>query len=148
MKRLLLATTAFLLLNHAGFTQPTPHSLQEVWSKTLAYFPSLNAKKQWIKEQELKSEQTRKEFLPEVNVQAQQSFGSIQNLPGSFFPQPGMYTISGSSKATDRIAGANVYTSALLQWNFLQFGRKQAKMHAAKAGILLGSRLLKQEVAI
>lgn len=135
-----------LLISHVIFAQTKQYSLEEVWQKTLQHYPTLTSKKQIIEQQELRKELVRKQFLPEVAVQAQQSFGSLQNMPGSFFPLPGIYTTVGTNKnGTIESSGANVYSSAVLQWNFLQFGRMQKKLAVADAAIQVSSKALNQE---
>jgi outer membrane protein len=147
MKKIIVPAMGFLLLNTtAVFAQSKTYSLQDVWQKVLQHYPSLSARKEAIEVQELKKELIKEGFLPDITIQAQQSYGSIQNIPGSFFPLPGMYTTSGSNKVTTHnAAGANIYSSALLQWNFMQFGREQKKLAAADAAIRVSNSLLKQE---
>lgn len=137
----------FLLLNTPiVFAQTKTYSLPDVWQNVLQHYPSLTAKKEAIEAQELRKELIREGFWPDVNLQAQQSYGSAQNIPGSFFPLSGMYTINGSNKTgNDQSTGANLYSSALLQWNFMQFGRQRTKLAAADAAINMDNMLLKQE---
>ncbi|HJW16684.1 MAG TPA: TolC family protein [Flavisolibacter sp.] len=147
MKKIIVPAMAFLLLNTPTvFAQSKTYSLKEVWQKVLQHYPSLSARKEAVEAQELKKELIKEGFLPDITIQSQQSYGSIQNVPGSFFPLPGMYTTSGSNKASaGNSPGANFYASALLQWNFMQFGRQQKKLAAANAAISVSNTLLKQE---
>jgi outer membrane protein TolC len=146
IKKIIVPAMGFLLLNTpAVFAQSKTYSLQDVWQDVLQHYPSLAARKKAIEEQELKKELIKESFLPDINIQAQQSYGSIQNIPGSFFPLPGIYTTSGSNKTADNIPGSNIYSSALLQWNFMQFGRQQKKLTAASAAIRVSNTQLKQE---
>ncbi len=145
-KRFVPAIVVLLLATPAVFAQTKTYSLPDVWQAVLQHYPSLKAKKEAIEIQELQKELIRQGFLPNVAVQAQQTYGSAQNLPGSFFPLPGIYTTTGSNKPSDvGAAGANLNTSALVQWNFLEFGRQQKKITAADAAIQVSNRLLKQE---
>ena len=146
MKNFVVAT-ALLLLNHSiVFAQTKQYSLQDVWQSVLQHYPSLKAKKEAVEAQELRKELVKESYLPDMNLQAQQSYGSLQNVPGSFFPLPGIYTTTGSNKLpADQTAGANFYTSAMVQWNFLQFGRRQKKLDVADAAINISNSMLKQE---
>lgn len=122
------------------------YSLEEIWNKTLEQYPSLTAHKERIKEQALRKSLVRQQFLPELNVQVQQGYGSFQNLPGSFFPLPGMYTINGAGKAgATPAAGSNFNSSAVLQWNVIQFGRLEKKLDVAEAATALSTESLKEE---
>lgn len=122
------------------------YSLEEIWQKTLAGHPSLAAKKELVEGQQLNKLLVRQQSHPEVNVQAQQSFGSYQNIPGAFFPLPGSYNTSGPAGAAGTgNSGSNMNASALLQWDFLQFGRVQKKLQVADAAIGLSQSALSQE---
>lgn len=147
MKKIFVLATALLLLNTPTvFAQTKRYSLQDVWQSVLQQYPSLKAGKQALEAQELRKELVKESFLPDIDLQAQQSYGSLQNAPGSFFPLPGIYTITGTNKTpAERTAGANLFTSAVAQWNFLQFGRRQKMLNAANAAINISSFQLKQE---
>lgn len=146
LKRIFPATVFLLLNTPVVFAQTKTYSLPDVWQHVLQHYPTLTAKKEAIEAQELRKELIKEGFLPDVAVQAQQSYGSVQNVPGSFFPLPGLYNTSGTNKTTaEKSAGSNLYSSALLQWNFMQFGRQQKKLAAADAAINVSNTLLKQE---
>lgn len=122
--------------NPAGKAQTNIYTIEEVWQKTLNYYPSLNSKKELIEEQKVRKDLVRKQFSPEVVVQAQQTYGQSQNTPASFFPLPGVYTSTGSNQNPDGInASSSVTSSAILQWNFIQFGRQKTKLHVADEAI-------------
>lgn len=147
MKKIFVLATTLLLLNTPTvFAQAKPYSLQDVWQSVLQHYPSLKAKKQALQAQELHKGLVKESFLPDMNLQAQQSYGSLQNVPGSFFPLSGIYTTTGSNKSpAGPTTGSNLYSSAVVQWNFLQFGRLQRKLDAADAAINISSFQLKQE---
>ena len=147
MKKQIVPAMVFLLLNTtAVFAQVKMYSLPDVWQNVLQHYPSLIARKEAIKAEELRKELIRHGILPDVAVQAQQSAGSVQAIPGSFFPLPGIYTTTGSNKTpAGQTTGANLNTSALLQWSFLQFGRQKKKLAAADAAINFSKAELKQE---
>lgn len=109
--------------------------------KKLNQYPSLAEKKYQIQRQELNKDLIKKERLPEVNFQAQQSYGSYQGFAGAFFPLAGMYNTSGIDKGLNGQTKSisNLYASALLQWNFLQFGRIKSKVNVADAAIKLSN---------
>lgn len=122
------------------------YTLEEIWLKTLDQYPSLAAKKELVERQQLNKSLVRQQAYPDVQVQTQQSFGSYQNMPGAFFPLPGSYNSSGPAgmSGTDQ-SGSNVHASAVLQWDFLQFGRVQKKLQVADAAIGLSQSALAQE---
>ncbi len=132
--------------NPAAKAQTKTYSIEEVWQKTLNFYPTLTSKKELIEEQKIRKDLVRKQFFPEVVVQAQQTYGQSQNIPASFFPLPGVYTSTGSSQNTgDLNASSSIFSSAMLQWNFIQFGRQKTKLIVADEAIKLGIAQLNEE---
>jgi outer membrane protein len=140
-------TVAGLLLSPSLYAQKKVYSLEQVWQKTLGEYPSLSSKKYEIEREELNKKLVKKEGLPEVNFQGQQSYGSFQGVSGSFFPLPGNYNTSGATKNLNGQDKSiyNLYASTVLQWNFLQFGRIKSKVNVADAAIQLSNTALSQE---
>ncbi|MEO7488768.1 MAG: TolC family protein [Ferruginibacter sp.] len=137
-----------LIVNHDVQAQKKVYSLAEIWQKTLEQYPSLSSKEYQLEKQQLNKELVSKERLPEVNVQSQQSYGSYKGVSGAFFPQAGIYNVNGSNKAlTGQPASiGNLYTSAVIQWNILQFGKIKTKLKVADAAIQISNAALTQEV--
>lgn len=137
---------AFLLLiNNILFAQKKIYTLEDVWQKTLQY-PSVSAKKELVEQHLLNKKLVQQQTFPEVHAQAQQSYGSYQTMPGSFFPLLGLYNSSGSNKnGAAAGSGANLYASAVLQWNFMQFGRIKKNIEVADAAIQLSKADQSQE---
>lgn len=146
-KIIAVITVAGLLISPFLYAQKKVYSLEQIWQKTFSQYPSLSSKKFQIERQELNRSLIKKERLPEVNFQAQQSYGSYQGVPGSFFPLAGMYNTSGIDKGLNGQTKSisNLYASALLQWNFLQFGKVKTKLNVADAAIKLSNTALSQE---
>ena len=142
---ILLATLFVLCNNLPGFGQTTNYTIEEVWQKTINHYPSITAKKELIEEQKFRKGLIKKQFLPEVFVQAQQNYGAGENIPASFFPLPGVYTSTGKNQATGFKGSSSMHTSALVQWNILQFGRQKTKLQMADAAIDLSRANLNQE---
>jgi outer membrane protein len=134
-----------LLTTQIVFSQKKTYTLKEVWQKTLLRHPALASKKALVERQELSKDLTKKQALPKVNVQAQQSYGSYQTVPGSFFPLPGLYNTSGTNRAGSTSSGSNFFASAVLQWDFLQFGRIDKRVEVADAGIQLSNAALSNQ---
>lgn len=79
--------TIFLMLNTPTvFAQTKTYALPEEWQNMLQLYPSRTAKNEAIEVQELRNELRKEGFLLNVNIEAQQRYGSTQAIPGSFFP--------------------------------------------------------------
>ncbi|KIC90288.1 TolC family protein [Flavihumibacter sp. ZG627] len=140
-----LSVAVFILAAKYMQAQQKVYSLEEVLQKSLQY-PSLSAKKELLEQQKLNKKLVQQQALPEIHVQGQQSYGTYQTVPGSFFPLPGIYNSSGSNKnGVGSAIGPNLYTSALLQWDFMQFGRIQKRVAVADSGIGLSGAVLSLE---
>lgn len=145
-KIIAVITVVGLLTSPSIYAQKKVYSLERIWEKTLSQYPSISSKKYQIERQELNKDLIKKERLPEVNVQGQQSYGSYQTVAGASFPLAGMYNTSGSKSLDGQPqAISNVYGSAVLQWNFLQFGRIKSKLNVADAAIKLSNTILSRE---
>lgn len=138
---------ALLLLQTKLLAQKKVYSLRKVLQKTVEQYPSLSSKKYEIERQQLRKDLVKKEQLPDVNFQAQQSYGSYQGVSGAFFPLAGIYNTSGNNKGLNGQSSSvsNAYTSAVLQWDFLQFGRIKSKLQVADAAIQISTTALSQE---
>jgi outer membrane protein len=138
---------ALSLLQTKLLGQKKVYSLQDVLQKTVQQYPSLSSRKYDIERQQLRKDLVKKEQLPDVNFQAQQSYGSYQGVSGAFFPLPGIYNTSGNNKGLNGQSSSvsNTYTSAVLHWDFLQFGRIKSKLQVADAAIKLSRTNLSQE---
>jgi len=146
-KIIAVITVAGLLISPFLNAQKKVYSLEQVLEKTLNQYPSIAVKKYQIQRQELNKDLIKKERLPEVNFQAQQSYGSYQGVSGAFFSLPGNYNTSGSNKVLNGQDKNvyNVYASAVLQWNFLQFGKIKSKVNVADAAIKVSNTELSKE---
>lgn len=147
MYRLFIIVAIASLLTSHLYAQKKVYSLEEVWQKTLQQYPSLSSKQYDIEQEELHKKLVKREQLPEVNVQAQQSYGAYQGVAGSFFPLPGIYNTSGSTKVSNGTSNAtsNQFASAVLQWNLIQFGKIQSKINVADAAINRSNKALLEE---
>lgn len=148
MTNKIFVVTAFLMLltSMPGYGQKKEYTLEEVWQKALDHYPTITSKKEIIEEQKFRKELVRKQFAPDILVQAQQNYGAGENVPASFFPLPGVYTSTGKSQDIGSLAGnSSVHSSAILQWNFLQFGRQKTKLKVADAAIGLSIANLQGE---
>ncbi|WP_026260102.1 TolC family protein [Segetibacter koreensis] len=145
--KLFMLAIALCLLQNQILAQKKVYSLREVLQKTVEQYPSLSSKKYDIEQQQLRKELVKKEQLPDVNFQAQQSYGSYQGVSGAFFPLAGIYNTSGNNKGVNGQSSSvsNAYTSAVLQWDFLQFGRIKSKLQVADAAIKVSTSALSQE---
>jgi outer membrane protein len=142
LKIWLLAT--LLPMATSLLAQKKIYTLEEVWQKVLLY-PSVTSKEELVRRQQALKQLVQQQSMPEVQVQAQQTYGSYASVPGSFFPLQGIYNTSGTKQSNAAFYGSNMYASALLQWDFVQFGRQQKEIAVADSRIKLSQAAVSQE---
>lgn len=120
------------------------YTLEEVWKK-VAVYPSVNSKEEIVKREQALKQLVIKEGFPEVNIQAQQTYGNYASVAGAFFPLPGIYNTSGTKPANELQHGSNMFTSASFQWDILQFGRQRKNIEVADSRIKLSQAAMSEE---
>ncbi len=113
-------------------------TLAEALEMAKQNYPSIKAKEAEVKgaKQELGS--TRSQYIPALFAQDQISFGSVNTVRGSFFPNEGMAipTSGGISNDPTNMQGVfGSYSSFVMNWKFFNFGKIRANVKASKAGL-------------
>jgi outer membrane protein TolC len=146
LKYILASGLLCLLASTALHAQKKVYSLVDLWQKALAHYPSVTAKKNLVEQKEFQRELIKKERLPAINLQAQQSYGAFQGIGGSFFPLPGIYNMTAGKPIDGQPAAASsLYASTMLQWDLIQFGRLRKKLDEANADVALSNAALQSE---
>ncbi len=131
MKRTpLMLCLAFGILNWSLQAQnPTTPSLSRLFQKVRSY-PGLIAEKEGIEAAKLNVKITKREYLPDLNFQAQNTIGTYRGTAGGFFPTNGIFNVSGNGISGN--TAVNTFISATLQWEFWQFGKHQNQVELTK----------------
>lgn len=137
-KRTTLLALAFVGgLHSAVFSQAAPkQNLSDLFNSATTSYSGIKAKKEEIKAAQTGYKITKRAYLPEIQFQAQNTFGTYRGAVGGFFPIAGIFNVSG-----DGIHGntaVNSLISITAKWDFIQFGKhkdqlKIAKVHIQKA---------------
>ncbi|MGV8879626.1 MAG: TolC family protein [Sphingobacteriaceae bacterium] len=114
--------------------QQEAHTLSALWLKVEANYPGIYAKQSAIEAASLRERAVKSNMLPQVNAQAQNSYGTYEGSAGAFFPQPGFFNVSGAAGATGGSTYAsNTFVSATLELELFSFGKLRKENQAATA---------------
>lgn len=109
----------------------TKLSLPELWEHALANYPSLKAYQSLVNQARIEQKLERHQYLPDIQLQAQNTIGSQNAVGGAFFPMPGLYNVGGSGIGDAIDPAANLFGSVVVDWQFFQFGKQKNSIEAA-----------------
>lgn len=136
-----LFTTAVVgvitLTSQLGYTQNTPQqSLSDLWNKTEQNYVGLQAKNATVEAAVQHYKASKTDALPQLRIQAQNSYGSFEGSNGAFFPQPGFFNVSGNPDAFEGADNTmNTFGSAVVEWEVFAFGKQKQATKATKASL-------------
>ncbi len=114
--------------------QQKEHTLGSLWSKVEENYPGVGVKTSAIDAAKFNQRAVKGNMLPQVNAQAQNTYGTYEGSAGAFFPQAGFFNVSGSAVPMDGSStAANTFGSAIIQWEVFSFGKLRKQNEAAGA---------------
>lgn len=132
-----MATTLLWLAIVVAFPlyaqQQNEHTLGSLWSKVEENYPGVSVKTSAIDAAKFNQAAVKGNMLPQVNAQAQNTYGTYEGSAGGFFPQPGFFNVSGSVPLDGSSTAANTFGSATVQWEMFSFGKLRKQSEAAGA---------------
>ncbi|MDF3076912.1 MAG: hypothetical protein K0S09_801 [Sphingobacteriaceae bacterium] len=134
-QKLYLTAVFMLLVNLKSFSQERRLSLSEAWEAAFSGYPGLSEKQALIRESEYQKRELQNDFLPNLQLQVQNSYGTFAGSTGAFFPLPGTFNVSGNPAISGASAAANTFGSVLMDWHVFEFGRQRKAIQAAQANI-------------
>lgn len=131
--QLYLAIALLLFVSTRSYSQNEQHiSISHAWDAAFANYPGLTEKKANIRESEYRRTEVKNGFLPQVEVQLQNTYGSYSGNTGAFFPLPGIFNVSGNNKVIGQPdAAANSFGSVVMDWKLFGFGIQRKELEAA-----------------
>ena len=115
------------------YAQQKEHTLGSLWPTVEENYPGVSAKVSSIDAAKFNQQVVKDNLLPQVNAQAQNTYGSYQGSSGGFFPQPGFFNVSGSTPLAGSSTAANTFGSATMEWELFSFGKHRFENEAAGA---------------
>lgn len=127
--------------------QTRPLTLQEALQTGLKNYQSIKAKENYAKAATANISAVRREYLPDLNLSAQNSYGTVNGENGPMWGYKGWTTgASGPALPTQNwnAAFGGLYL-ANISWDVVTFGRQHAKVLAAKEQLNTNRADLDQE---
>lgn len=122
-------------------------TLKEAISIAIENYGTLKAKASYIKASAASVEQSRKEYLPDLNISAQQDYGTVNGQNGILYGYRGL-SASSSGPPMARQNWNSAFGSLYLvniNWDFFAFGKAHEKVQVAKATVVQDKADLAQE---
>ncbi|HXB93568.1 MAG TPA: TolC family protein, partial [Puia sp.] len=120
------------ILPLAGRTQVL--TLKQAVQTTLTNYGTIRAKTDYVKAAQAGVRETKMEYLPDLNISAQQVYGTVNSQYGPLAP----YKVAGVGSSGPVFATQNwnaafgaLYLSSV-NWDFFQFGRAKEKTRVAQ----------------
>lgn len=107
--------------------------LQSLWEEVKEIYPGVKVGEHKIASAEKNQNAIRGERLPQLRSQAQNTYATHEGTAGAFFPQSGLFNVSGSDGLTGANWNPNVYASATVEFEVFSFGKMRNKSKAAEA---------------
>ncbi len=150
LKNILIRYLLFLLVFFFTFntySQQKVVTLKEAISIAINNYGTLKAKSSYIKASAASVAQSRKEYLPDLNISMQQDYGTVNGQNGILYGYRGL-SASSSGPPMDKQNWNSAFGSLYLtniNWDFFAFGRSHEKVQAAKAAVVQDEADLVQE---
>lgn len=128
-----LGTAIFLANCQSSFAQQHEGHLNILWDEVQRSYPGLETREATVQAAQMEERFVFGERLPQLRLQAQNSYATYEGISGAFFPQPGLFNISGANGLTGPSWTFNTYASSTLEWELFSFGKYNYKSKAARA---------------
>jgi adhesin transport system outer membrane protein len=135
----------FLIFANLGFSQTL--TLKEAIQTGLENYGSIKAKTNYSKASRETLEQSRRDYLPNLNLSAQQDYGTINGQNGALYGFNGLGTASSGPALPEQNWNAAFGALYLvnMNWDFFTFGKVQEKINLAKVDVQIKEKDLNQE---
>ncbi|HEU4790308.1 MAG TPA: TolC family protein [Flavobacterium sp.] len=135
----------FLIFASVSYSQTL--SLKEAIKTGLENFGSIKAKNNYANASRETLKQTRRDYLPNLNLSAQQDYGTINGQNGPLYGFNGLGTASSGPALTEQNwnAAFGALYLANMNWDFFTFGKTQEKINLAKIDVQSRENDLQQE---
>ncbi|TCK83625.1 TolC family protein [Albibacterium bauzanense] len=109
-------------------------TLGEAFTEADRSYPGLSERRTIVEEFQFRKKEVQSRSIPQIQFQAQQSYGTYQGSGGAFFPVPGVFNVTGNSIGSETAAQAtgNAFGSVLMDWKFFEFGKQRKAIESAE----------------
>ncbi|WP_316800769.1 TolC family protein [Pedobacter frigidisoli] len=146
-RRFLFHPLLSLILFSSSYCAAQTLTLKEAVNTALKNYGTIRAKESYANASRATIQQTKREYLPNLNLSAQQDFGTINGQNGPQYGLGGLGTAS-SGPALDKQnwnAAFGALYLANVNWDFFTFGRIRERIQGANAAYRRDQQDLEQE---
>jgi len=122
-------------------------SLKDAVRKSLSNYGTLKARANYVNASKALVKESRREYLPDLNISAQQDYGTINSSNGPLYGYKGL-----GSAGSGPVLPAQNYNAAFgalyltnVNWEFFAFGRAKERVRVAQSELILTESDLEQE---
>src|SRR6478752_3516658 len=135
----------FLIFASVSYSQTL--SLKEAIKTGLENFGSIKAKNNYANASRETLKQSRRDYLPNLNLSAQQDYGTINGQNGALYGFNGLGTASSGPALPEQNWNAAFGALYLvnMNWDFFTFGKAKEKINLAKVDVQVKEKDLNQE---
>jgi outer membrane protein TolC len=136
---------SFLIFACVSYSQTL--SLKEAIKTGLENFGSIKAKNNYANASRETLKQSRRDYLPNLNLSAQQDYGTVNGQNGPLYGFNGLGTASSGPTLAEQNwnAAFGALYLANVNWDFFTFGKTQEKINLAKIDVQTRENDLQQE---
>lgn len=135
----------YLIFASSGFSQTL--TLKEAIKTGLENYGSVKAKNSYSRASQETVKQARRDYLPNLNLSAQQDYGTVNGQNGPLYGFGGLGVASSGLPLPEQNWNAAFGALYLvnMNWDFFTFGKAQEKINLAKADVQVKEKDLNQE---
>ncbi|MCT4122358.1 efflux RND transporter periplasmic adaptor subunit [Elizabethkingia anophelis] len=104
--------------------------LGKIWTETEKNYSGIRAEQSAIESSEYNEEAVKASAIPQLKLQYQNTYGTLEGSNGGFFPQSGFFNVSGV-RNSGASTSSNNFGSAIVEYEIFNFGRQRAEVKAA-----------------
>jgi outer membrane protein TolC len=132
-RTLYLAGMLFFLARVQTYSQALAElSLTEAWALGVNNYPAFSENQALISAAAYQTQLVKSKYLPQLQTQLQNSYGTYAGSAGAIFPLPGIFNVSGNSDLENQAnATTSLYGSVVMDWKIYDFGRRGKELEVA-----------------
>jgi len=136
------------VIGSAGTLHAQRMDLDTVLAISREQYPLLKARAASVNAAGREVKASQSEYIPRLSVQHQYTYSTNNSVTGSFYPNGGtVISPSGGIRAANIYDGTfGSFTSALLEWNVITFGKVAANVKTARANLAVEQAAYENEV--
>jgi outer membrane protein TolC len=139
--------TLIFLLNLLSVAKAQTLTLKEAVRTALSNYGTLKAKANYVSASKALVKASNREYLPDLNIAAQQDYGTINGQNGPLYGFKGFGVASAGPPLPSQNwnAAFGALYVANINWDFFAFGRAKERIKVAQSEMLLNVSDLEQE---